>query len=138
MWDAFESGRTDGIILGDSGYPNRRWLFTPYRNPETEWQLAYNTKQIRTRVLIENAFGRLKRRFSILHSEARLTSKKIAKVVAACIILHNIATDYNMPDNNTRDIDFEDHDNEHDLPSSEFFPLNSSEYRDVFAQNVFG
>lgn len=88
--------------------------------------------------MIENAFGRLKRRFAILHSEARLTSQKVAKVVAACIVLHNIATDFNMCDNNTSDIDFEDNDNEHDLPSSEFFPLNSSEYRDVFAQNVFG
>ena len=77
LWDAFESGRRVGIILGDSEYPDRKWLFTPYRNPENERQLACHYKQIWTRVLIENAFGRMKRRFAILHSKARLTSHKV-------------------------------------------------------------
>ena len=131
--DTFESGRRNGIILADSGYPNRNWLFTPYRNSDAEWQVAYDTKHIRTRVVIENAFGRLKRRFAILHSEARLTSHKVAKVVAACIILHNIATDYKIGEKDTNDIEYEDHEDEQHLPS-----LDSSQCRDAFARNIFG
>ena len=42
-----------------------------------------------------------------------------------------------MADNDTRDIDFEDNGNEHDLCSTQFFPLSSSEHQGVFACNVF-
>lgn len=41
VYDAFEQGQIDGIILGDSGYPTRRWLMTPFRNPSTDGQRRY-------------------------------------------------------------------------------------------------
>ena len=64
---------------------------------------AYNASLCKTRVLIEQAFGRLKRRWGILHQEIRMDTRKVPKLVVACLILHNIAIDMNMPD-----IDFVD------------------------------
>ena len=100
VWTAFEAGHT-GIILGDSGYPCRRWLLTPYLNPLTQAQEEFNVAQKKTRCLIEQAFGSVKRRWAILGSLSgccRLTTDTVAKVVVACFVLQNIAIDRNQPD----------------------------------------
>nr|CAI5856363.1 unnamed protein product [Callosobruchus analis] len=31
------------VLLGDSGYGISRWLMTPYRNPETREEIAFDT-----------------------------------------------------------------------------------------------
>jgi len=67
-----EERRSDGIILGDSGYALRPWLFTPIRNPQTVADERYNRRHRKTRVIIEQAFGRLKMAWRILHNECRL------------------------------------------------------------------
>lgn len=75
LWDEYEDGLREGVILGDSGYPCRRWLMTPVsieRNEE-----AYNTAHKKARVIIECAFGMLKKRFrNILHVEIRVPTEK--------------------------------------------------------------
>lgn len=49
-------------------------------------------------MLIEQTFGRLKRRWSILHQELRVTPDKAAKIFCAAATLHNLAIDRNVPD----------------------------------------
>ena len=48
--------------------------------------------------MIEQAFGQLKRRFSCLHAQLRLTPEKACSVILTCIILHNICKDLQVPD----------------------------------------
>lgn len=56
-------------LLGDSGYPCRRWLLTPYPDPQPGSQSTYNRSLKITRSKVERGIGQLKRRFEILHSE---------------------------------------------------------------------
>ncbi|XP_037807843.1 putative nuclease HARBI1 [Lucilia sericata] len=53
-------------LLGDSAYPIREFLMTPFRDYGnlSESEKKYNLKFCRTRVKIENAFGVLKGRFA--------------------------------------------------------------------------
>ncbi|XP_052075959.1 putative nuclease HARBI1 [Mytilus californianus] len=64
-------GWANGVLLGDSGYPCRPFLMTPYQNPVQDHQKKYNRCHCSTKSVIERTFGRLKRRFHILHSEIK-------------------------------------------------------------------
>jgi hypothetical protein len=48
-------------------------------------------------VIVEQMFGRLKRRFHVLHGEIRMTPERACVVIGACAVLHNIAMDFHEP-----------------------------------------
>ncbi|XP_050962368.1 putative nuclease HARBI1 [Labeo rohita] len=77
-------------LLGDSGYPCKPWLLTPYLQPRQGPQLNYNRAHKTTRAVVERGIGQLKRRFHVLHGEVLLRPEKVSKVIIACAILHNI------------------------------------------------
>lgn len=52
----------------------------------------------KTRVAIEQMFGRWKRRFYILHAEMRVKYDRAPMLIACCAVLHNIAVKHNLPD----------------------------------------
>ncbi|CAG2185824.1 HARBI1 [Mytilus edulis] len=87
-----------GILLGDSGYPCRPFIMTPYARPANEDQTRFNRHHARTRCVIERTFGRWKRRFHVLHSEIRMKPEKACIIIMACAILHNIALWMNEPE----------------------------------------
>ncbi|XP_052084585.1 putative nuclease HARBI1 [Mytilus californianus] len=87
----------DGLILGDSGYACRPFLMTPYPNPRERHQQRFNRAHSSTRSIIERAFGILKRRFHVLHSEVRMKPEKVCRVFGAYAVLHNIALTRNEP-----------------------------------------
>ena len=98
MFDAFESNQgrpVRGLILGDSGYMLRDWLFTPFLNPNTAKERAYNLHQKSARSTVERAIGILKRRWHCLR-RLRLRPVKACKVITVCIILHNQARSLNL------------------------------------------
>merc|ERR1712071_257242 len=79
---------SEGHVLSDIGD-----ACTPYNAPKPESEERFNRAHKTTRCIIERAFGILKRRFHCLHTELRLQPGPSVRVIAACFILHNIATD---------------------------------------------
>lgn len=98
--ELFEGGYVppNSHLLGDSGYPSKTWLLTPYLRPQPGAQSRYNVAHKRTRSVVERGIGQLKRRFHVLHSEIRVTPPvKVCKLILVCGMLHNICKDRNIP-----------------------------------------
>lgn len=131
VWDAFENNQRDGFLLGDSAYPCRKWLMTPFPRPQRLAEQRFNDSLCGTRVKIECSFGRLKKRFRALHDELRVSPEKAPILIAAAMILHNIAIDLNMPDFN--DMVDENQPQNGNNPGEE----NGFEVRSHIAENYF-
>lgn len=102
LWDFFENvvstdPHYNSVILGDSAFPLRRWLLTPYLNPQNDQQQHFNNALSRGRVKVENTFGLWKRRFAINQTGYRLILDNIPTTILATAILHNIAINLNLP-----------------------------------------
>lgn len=48
IYNEFEDGRETGIVLGDLGYPLKRWLMTPFINPDNRAKARYNEAHCKT------------------------------------------------------------------------------------------
>lgn len=83
--------RVPPIILGDSDYALTDWLIKPYtdRGNLTPEESIFNVKHSTTRVLVENAFGRLKGRFKSIGKRLDLSVENSRKEIAACCVLHS-------------------------------------------------
>lgn len=94
LYQYFIRSRTDCIILGDSGYRLFKFLMTPFKNPGNAMQLNYNKVHTKERVVIEQCFGQLKRRFPALRYGLRIPLDRIPRFIVCCFILHNIAKEF--------------------------------------------
>lgn len=83
--------RVPPLILGDSAYALSDWLMKPYtdRGNLTPDEGSFNVKHSTTRVVVENAFGRLKGRFKGIGKRLDLNIENSCNVIAACCVLHN-------------------------------------------------
>ena len=66
---------------------------TPFQHPDQGPQQRFNRSLTRTRVLVEQTIGILKRRFNIMHQEIRMKPLRASLVIQACVTLHNIGRD---------------------------------------------
>lgn len=87
----FEDGNIQGILLGDSGYAQTTYMFTPVLNAQTEAQERYNRAHISTRNIIERLNGVLKRRFACLSRKLQNKLVNVPNIIVTCAILHNIS-----------------------------------------------
>ena len=66
--------------------------------PQSDKQIFYNKTHAKERVVIEQTFGQLKRRFPMLRYGLRLKLESVPTAITCCAILHNIAKHFNEPD----------------------------------------
>ncbi|XP_046907604.1 putative nuclease HARBI1 [Hypomesus transpacificus] len=86
-----EQGLFSGLLVGDRRHACQPFLMTPYPDPNTRPQTAFNVALSRTRVKIEMTFGILKARFNCLRG-LRVAPDRACQVVTACAVLHNVAS----------------------------------------------
>ncbi|XP_059055881.1 putative nuclease HARBI1 isoform X1 [Achroia grisella] len=99
-------------LLGDSGYPLRVYLMTPYENAvEDSPEDRYNSRHMRTRNTVERVFGVLKSRWRCLLAarELHYAPRAAGRISIACAVLHNMCIDQNLttPDLSSEDINYE-------------------------------
>ena len=80
------------FLIGDSAYPLLKWLIKPYPENDhmTEQRRNFNYQLSRARIVVENAFGRLKARWRRLVKKNDVIVKNVRHVIAACCVLHNL------------------------------------------------
>ena len=80
------------VIIGDAAYPLLEWLMKPFPDNGrlTPSQRAFNKNLSSTRMVVENAFGRLKGRWRCLLKCIDIKTSNVSETVGACCTLHNI------------------------------------------------
>nr|XP_054919806.1 putative nuclease HARBI1 [Dermacentor andersoni] len=84
-------------LLGDSGYHLEPWLLSPVTGhpPLHTAEGRYNTAHAAMRSVVERCIGLLKSRFRCLQRYRALhyEPERVANIVAACAVLHNLCLD---------------------------------------------
>ena len=85
-----------GLLIGDAAYPLFNWLMKPFidNGNLTAEQQRFNYSLSRSRMVVENAFGRLKGRWRCLMKRNDVQVSAIPGIGKACCILHNICEIY--------------------------------------------
>ena len=83
------------FIIGDSGYGLSDWLMVPYPASACAqpFETSFNFAFYSTRIVVEQAFGRLKMRWRVLLGEQQENPQTAARVAIACMVLHNLASE---------------------------------------------
>ncbi|GLV33321.1 uncharacterized protein CBL_11760, partial [Carabus blaptoides fortunei] len=77
------------MIVGDPAYPLLTWLMKGYPGSVTPEEESFNVYLNKARVVVEQAFGRLKGRWRILLKRIDVHYTFVPNIVSACCILHN-------------------------------------------------
>ena len=80
------------FLVGDSAYPLSCWLMKPFAHNAnlTRSQRSFNFHLSRARIVVENAFGRLKGRWRRLMKRIDMDIDNVPHIITACCILHNM------------------------------------------------
>lgn len=84
----------DGYLLGDTAYPLKTWLVTPFSKPETKPELSFNIMHLNAFEAMDRTVGMLKKRFRCLNKPSvplQYAPHKVGMFFTACCVLHNIA-----------------------------------------------
>ena len=80
------------FIIGDSAYPLSKFLMKPFAHNTalSPQQKTFNYTLSRSRIVVENAFGRLKARWRRLTKRNDMSLTHVPHIITSCCILHNI------------------------------------------------
>ena len=80
------------LILGDLAYPLEKFIMEPYADcgDLNLQEKRYNVALSKSRVVVENTFGKLKGRFQCLSKRLDTPVQNTVNIVAACCTLHNV------------------------------------------------
>ena len=80
------------FLVGDSVYPLSSWLMKhfPHNSHLTPGQRSFSYHLSKARIVVENAFGRLKARWRRLCKRNDMNIEHIPCVITACCVLHNM------------------------------------------------
>ena len=81
-------------LAGDSGYPLKQWLLTPFPNPQSAEERTYILCHNQAHTVVECAIGLLKGRWRRLDSPRGTLSynpEKVCTIERVCSVLHNVA-----------------------------------------------
>lgn len=82
------------FLVGDDAFPLTQHLLKPYPYTGlTRKQRVYNYRLSRGRRVIENTFGILVAKFQIFHRSINMLPEGVQRVIAACVVLHNMCRD---------------------------------------------
>ncbi|KAJ1192329.1 hypothetical protein NDU88_001640 [Pleurodeles waltl] len=97
----FQDGQYgNGLLVADQGFGIQPWIMTPFGNPSTAAERAYNDAHGRTRSIVERTFGILKSRFRCLDitgGSLLYSPEMVDRIILTCAILHNICIKINIP-----------------------------------------
>jgi len=86
------------MLVGDAAYPMLPFLMRPYcASRLTPKQKKFNFHHSSVRIVVENAFGRLKARWRILKRQLDVNISLAPFIIGACCILHNLCEDSQTP-----------------------------------------
>ena len=101
----------------------------------TKRMIITPTKKMR--VLIEQTFGRWKRRFHCLHGEIMMAPDKVCTIILACAVLHNMAIVWKQPMLEDSTIDHNTSNMDEPFAFEETGHIAAKHYRDQFAIHNF-
>ena len=80
------------IIIADAAYPLLPWIMKPFPDNGNlpRDKSHFNYRLSRARMVVENAFGRLKGRWRCLLKQNEANIERMNNIVATCCVLHNI------------------------------------------------